>query len=287
MKNKGTALIAIILVILAVIVIAAGAYYLGMKNAQTPTPASNTQIQPPSSFSPSSRNAQPSPVNGTSGNTTTNSTLASLPIMFPVWASTEIANYFNTIARPTDVAIINYMNAQMIPSITKGQKMVVFPSWITAQTQLSTLKGQVQIIAYDPEHWGQTPSSEQTNLVATVQQAQQQAHQYGFTFLVVPDVQFDMQYASQIAPYADLYIIQGQNFQRLTSTYQSSIGRIAQMVHSANAKTQIWAQVTTSLSVDQMITDYAAVQNNINGMAFWENQAGFPTLQQYISAIRP
>src|SRR5258708_34365196 len=115
----------------------------------------------------------------------------------------------------------------------------------------------------------------------------QQAHQYGFTFLVVPDVQFDMQYASQIAPYADLYIIQGQNFQRLTSTYQSSIGRIAQMVHSANAKTQIWAQVTTSLSEDQMITDYTAVQTNINGMAFWENQAGIPTLQQYISAIRP
>src|SRR5258708_17729459 len=61
----------------------------------------------------------------------------------------------------------------------------------------------------------------------------QQAHQYGFTFLVVPDVQFDMQYASQIAPYADLYIIQGQNFQRLTSTYQSSIGRIRSEEHTS------------------------------------------------------
>jgi hypothetical protein len=208
-----------------------------------------------------------------------------LPMMVPILSS-SIASYFNQVAGSNDIAAVPSNQESLADSVTSGRRMVFFASAADLEANLSSL-GNVPIIGYDPEHWPRTPYSEQSNLVATVAQASQAVHAAGHQFLLVPDDRFDSQYAAQLAPYADIYIIQGQHFEGDVSSYVSWIGQLAGQIHQASPNTKVFAQVATGGASDaQLVAAIKSVTSDVDGLVVWVSPSGLGDLQSVVSGVR-
>jgi sugar/nucleoside kinase (ribokinase family) len=202
----------------------------------------------------------------------------------PVGGNSQIS-YFTSIASSSDIAVINPNSQNALSTISKGQKAVVFDSWATAATQIDGFVGKAAIIAYDPEHWSDTPTSEHDNLVATVQTASAATHALGMKFLLVPDVQFDTQYLAQMAPYADILIIQGQSLETNPTKYTATIQPLINTARANNPDITIYIQVSANKgSADQMLTATQSV-SGYNGVAVWSDSTHWSILEQFIGLL--
>jgi hypothetical protein len=202
--------------------------------------------------------------------------------------SPDAASYFNQVAGDNDIGGISANRLDLANSVTRGQKMVFFASWAQAQSQIPTLASEgFKIIAYDPEHWAQTPQSEQQNLVATVAAFSQAVHSAGLQFLVVPDRGYTQQYAAQLAPYADYYILQGQRLEADPASYASWINQEATAIHEANANTKVYAQVVTGLTdPTTLLAIMKADAGVVNGIAIWASPAFLSDLQSVVGQYK-
>lgn len=212
--------------------------------------------------------------------------LDQLPLTFPVQSDETVA-YFNRVARSNDIALVPSRQASWLPQITRGRKMVVFASWAEAEQQLDGLRSQVDIVAYNPEHWDQTPTSEQQNLVATVQRASAFASARGLPLLVAPDRQFATQYAGQIAPYADGLLLQGQRLQDDPKVYAAWIRDTAASARAGKAGVLIYAQVSLAIGTATVCDAAArAAAPDVNGISVWSSPSTFDALQAFVDLIR-
>jgi hypothetical protein len=210
-----------------------------------------------------------------------------LPILFMI-LSPDAANYFNQVAGDNDIGGVTEARADLGGTVSRGQKMIVFASWADAQSQLPTLASAgYKIIGYDPEHWAQTPQSEQSNLVATVAQASQQVHAAGMQFLVVPDRGYTEQYAAQFAPSADYFILQGQRLEADPASYANWINQEATAIHGANANTKIYAQIVTGRAdPTTLLAIMRADSGVVNGIAIWASPGFLSDLQTVVGQYR-
>lgn len=213
-----------------------------------------------------------------------NSSLSFKPLAFPI-ANSAMADYFNQVAKDNDLALIQKQNIAVLSSINKGQKVVVYASWAEAETQLDSLKGQVEYIGYNPEHWQNTPLSEKQNFVSTITKASQSVHSRGFKFLVAPDRQFADSYAKEIGKYADMVVFQGQRLQSDTDQFSSWINQKAASARSLNPNVKVYAQVIASNS-QEAVDALNSVSSQIDGIVIWSNVQNLDNLKEIISQIR-
>jgi hypothetical protein len=213
--------------------------------------------------------------------------LADLPIVFPI-ESVQSAAYFNQIARPTDVALVSARGAPTIlPALTAGQRSVVWASWADAEHQFPTIPPGVTIIGYNPEHWSQTPPDEQQDLPTTVKRASEFAHAHGLKLLLAPDLRFDQESLAQIAPYADVIVLQGQRLQANPATFATSMKGMIQTARAASPKTLVYAQVGAPRgSAAQMIGALQGVEGDVDGIVVWTNLQTLTTLQDLVTQLR-
>lgn len=220
-------------------------------------------------------------------NTPAPTELCTLPLTFPVQSS-EIAAYFNQVARPEDIAAFPSLYVQLLPQVTAGQKMVVFRSWAEAEQELAGLIDQIELVGYNPEHWEYTPLDEQQNLPATVQQAAAFAHAHGLQFMLIPDRQFAEAYLDQFVPHVDIIILQGQRLQDDPQAFAAWMGEMISLARASNPAAQIYVQVgATQGSASEMLTAIQTVANDIDGIAVWSLPRSFDILQEFVSLIRP
>jgi hypothetical protein len=154
--------------------------------------------------------------------------------------------------------------------------------------QLPSLLGQISVVGYNPEHSSLTPKSGQNDLVATVQAAEALADQDGLTFVLVPDQAFDNQYASQLAPNADIYVLQAQSLETNTTAFDAWVNPTIATIRAASLTTQVFVQVaTTSGTPQQMDNAIQTVAWSINGINIWTTPGEQSNLQAFIAPIRP
>lgn len=226
--------------------------------------------------------------------------LSDLPVMLPV-ASTNIAAVFNTL-RPTDTAIY-FFNAFFTPTtlasvnatLTQGQIAYAYGSWSDMQSALPSIPSQSGTIIYNPEHHPATPIGEQQDLVSTVAAASAGIHNSGRKFALVPDAAFTQQYAAQLAPYADLYLIQAQKYQGNLAQFDNFVARATQQIKSANPACAVWVhiQVSTVLGPTAVFGParaYAALQSLPSlpdGIVIWTFPRQDVATQQFVALLRP
>jgi hypothetical protein len=214
------------------------------------------------------------------------SSLTQLPLAMQLQGS-SIVSYFNQVARPTDIALVGQPNTTLLNSVTKGQGLVVYTSWAAALPTLPSLTAKAKLVGYDPEHWSQTPTSEQDNLVATVKQASTQVHGQHRSFFLAPDDQFDLQYAAQLAPYADYYCIQAEHQETNPSQFSSFVRSLASTIHGANPNAKVYVQVSTVRgSPQQILTALQSVQGAVNGYVIWSATNQLSLVQETVSLVR-
>jgi hypothetical protein len=216
-----------------------------------------------------------------------------LPIL-TILLGTGAASAFQQFAGPGDIGVIPaqtmaYFNneASVVTSKTIGAG---FESWQAGQPLLDQLQGRVSYIAYDVEHWPQTPQSEQDNIVGTVQNMSQAVHSRGMKYILVPDRKFDQQYMSQLAPYADIIVLQGQRIEGNPQDFHDQLLPLIQAAKSANPNVKVYASVGTNNGATPASMQAAlnTLQSAVDGIGIFSygDQASINTLQQFVTASR-
>jgi len=152
-----------------------------------------------------------------------------LPITFPAQSSAVI-EYFNRISRPDDIASFPSEFTSLLSQVQARQKMIGYASWEQAEHDLELIQENIDFVMYNPEHWSNTPLTEQQNLEAVVIKAADFTHAHGWQFAFVPDRQFAEQFLGRVAPYIDVTILQGQRFQSDPRAFHTWISEMIAVV---------------------------------------------------------
>lgn len=212
--------------------------------------------------------------------------LSVLPISFPI-QSPEVAAYFHEIARPQDIASVAPASLFLLSQDAPGQKMVGFRSWAEAQAQLDSLTGAVDMVMYNPEHWELTPENEQNDLVTTVQQFAEFAHERNLRIMFAPDRQYAELYLSQVAPSIDAVLLQGQRLQHDPQTFAAWVLGMAEVAHAANPDIQVFVQVgATRGTASEMLAAIETVASDIDGIAIWSLPRTLDVLQEFVALLQ-
>ncbi len=225
----------------------------------------------------------------------TPTSLSDLPIMMPV-ASSVIAAVFNGL-RPTDTAIlITDSLPQPNPAdVTQGQVAYATQSWADMQSGLPTFPSQSTTVVLDLEHGPHTPASEQSDIVGTTAAASAAVHASGRKLALVPDAAFTQQYAAQLAPYVDIYMVQAQRYQGNLARFDSFVARATQQVKSANPNCQVWVHIQVAsqqgpvgaFSPDGAMAALQSLPSLPDGIVVWTFPRQDAATQQFMSLLRP
>lgn len=213
--------------------------------------------------------------------------LSELPITFPIM-SPDVADYFNRVARADDIALIPAARLFMLSAIDTGRSRVGFASWAEAEQALDGLIGEIDFVTYNPEHWAQTPSDEQGDLISTVQRAAEFAHSRGVQLMVSPDRRFARESLGEIAKYADMIGLQGQRVQNDPAAFEAWARELIQVARASNPEVKIFVQVgATQGTAEQMLSAIKTIEGAIDGIAIWSAPSTLPILQEFVSKLRP
>jgi hypothetical protein len=213
--------------------------------------------------------------------------LSTLPLTFP-GQSTEVIDYFNSIAQPNDVVSIPNAYINAVPEVKAGQAMVSFASWNDAQKVIPGLLSQIKWVLYDPEHWANTPTSEQQNLPTTVKNAAEYLHSNNLRLFLAPDRRFVDEYLNDFAPNVDALLLQGQLLQNDTALFASWITEKITIARTANPKILIYVQVAANRGTpEEMLKAIQSVSDQLNGIAIWSTPPYLDTLKGFIGLLRP
>jgi hypothetical protein len=195
-------------------------------------------------------------------------------------------DWFNRNARPTDIAAFFGPSVSLIDQVTAGQKIVLYPSVATAEQEVPTLAGKINMIGYDIEHWPQTPKDEQADPVAALKRMRALADKYGLKLGVGPDRAYALQYGAQFALYVDQFTLQLQKLQTNNVALQSFAMPLIDQIHQANSKVRIIVQLRTDAGVDGLIQTADSIKNQIDvvGVLFTPQTLG--VVQDFVTQLR-
>ena len=217
----------------------------------------------------------------------TTSVLSTLPLTFPAQSS-ELIEYFNDIARPNDIVSLPKQFLPILSEIKAGQTMVAFASWEEAEAIIPSIQTEIEWVLYNPEHWDHTPTSEQQNLPATVQNAAQFLHDRGLLLFLAPNRRFIDEALEDIAPLADALLLQGQRLQDDPDFFASWITEKIEVARTANPNILIYVQVGANRGTPEvMLHAIQTVADQIDGIAIWSQPRTLENLQAFINLLRP
>ncbi len=114
-----------------------------------------------------------------------------------------------------------------------------------------------------------------------------QTHNAGFNFVLVPDDSFNQQYIKQLAPNADMYILQGENLEANIPQFKIDMESWIQTIRQGNSHAQIFIQVSTNKgNSQQMKQALQSITQQINGIAAWTSPDTLSVLQQFVAVVR-
>jgi hypothetical protein len=115
-------------------------------------------------------------------------------------------------------------------------------------------------------------------------------HAKGMKLILTPDRQFDRQYLSQLAPLADIVVLQGQRIESNPQDFHNQLQPLISAAKAANPKIKVYVTVGTEngATVAVMQTALNTVSPGIDGIGVFSmpDQASRSTLKQFVSDIR-
>ena len=157
---------------------------------------------------------------------------------------------------------------------------------------LPKLSLDIAYICYDPEHWAATPADEQTDLVDWVRRAGEAVRASGRIFMLTPDKEFNQELAGNLAPFADIYDLQGQGSQREIPRYREYYRKIVPQVRRANPAAVVLCQITVSRqgwTAEEAMTAWDSVKDQVDGVVVWyaAKPESLAELFKVLESLRP
>jgi hypothetical protein len=177
----------------------------------------------------------------------------------------ELVQKYQT--NPNDIVANSVQNFAHYPNASS----ILFSSslqGITNIIQTETSNYKIDFVAYDVEHWTNTPIAEQNDPIGSINKGADLVHNAGLKFAIAPDRQFLLaNYKNIDWTRIDLVNLQLQTLANDPVTYSQYAQSIVSVIKSQNPKTEIFIQVSfTKSNTTQIINAIESVKNIVDGI---------------------
>jgi hypothetical protein len=199
-----------------------------------------------------------------------------------------LVDLFNETARPEDIARIDRPEQiHQLAGITTGRKLVVFRSIAEMEQYLPQMASEFDIVGYNVERGGPTPAAEQADLLASVRQVRELVDQYGLELAVGPDQNYAVANGVELAPYADIFVLQIQRQQTNPPLVADYVSSLAPNLRAANPDLQISVQVRTEGDVREIIALLDSLMGHLDGVSILTSPDTVGIAEDLVARLRP
>lgn len=169
--------------------------------------------------------------------------------------SPEMAQFFQAHANSQDIARVDHPNdIKLIANITVGRKMVIFKSGSEIEQFLASNASSVDVIGYNLEPGQQHDPAELADPFGAAKRVRAIADQYGKQVAIGLTHDLTIQYGAQMAPYADIWVLQIQRAQDDPKMAGEFVNQMLPALKKANPNVAIFVQVRTDSSPQSLIS---------------------------------
>ena len=198
-----------------------------------------------------------------------------------------LVDTFNAAMRPDDIARVEHISQiDILDDVITGQRLVVFKSAADAERLLPHIHNKLDIIGYNLEHGPANPSTEQADPVGSIRSLRDAADEYDLRIALGPDHRFALSHAAEMAPYADILVLQIQKVQTEPDTVYDFILPLISSVRQANPDIEVSVQIRTEGDVDDLIDLLAPLQGEIEGISILTSIETVPFAKELIKELR-
>jgi hypothetical protein len=199
-----------------------------------------------------------------------------------------LISLFNEAAQAGDIARVDHPSqVEQLSEIEDGRKLVIFKSVEETEQFLPDIAGEIDIIGYNLEHGQTTPENEKNDPVAAIQKMRELADEYGLELAFGPDHDFALSHGVQMAPYADIFVLQIQRQQTNPEIVNDFVEPLVPQLRQANPDLQVSVQVRTEGSVDEIIKLLEDLKEYLDGVSILTSPDTVDVAWELTTALRP
>ena len=199
----------------------------------------------------------------------------------------QLVGLFNEYAGTRDIARADHVSlVDLLDKVEIGHRLVVFKNAADVEELVPRLVGKIDIIGYNLESGPANRPDEQADPVGSIRRVRAVADQYGMQVAFGPDRAFALSHGVQMAPYADIFVLQVQRAQTEPQTVRDFVIPLVAQLRQANPNLQVSVQIRTEGDVMDLADLLISMKGSIDGISILTNDETAPVAKSLIAELR-
>ncbi len=179
-----------------------------------------------------------------------------------------LVDSFNASARPDDIARVETPRLlESLAEIEVGRRLLIFKTIEDTELFLPRLVDKIDVIGYNLENGPANSPLEQADPVGSIKRMREIADEYGMELAVGPDHDLAIAAGADMAPYADIFVLQVQRVQTDPETVYTFVLPLVQQLRRANPDLQISIQLRTDGDPEQLTALVESLKYVLDGVS--------------------
>jgi hypothetical protein len=199
----------------------------------------------------------------------------------------QLVGLYNDFAGPNDIARADHVSlVDLLDKVEVGHRLVVFKNAADVEELVPRLVGKMDIIGYNLESGPANRPDEQADPVGSIRRVRAVADQYGMQVAFGPDRAFALSHGVQMAPYADIFVLQVQRAQTEPQTVRDFVVPLVAQLRQVNPDLQVSVQIRTEGDVMDLADLLLSMQGSIDGVSILTNDETAPVAKNLLAELR-
>jgi len=193
-------------------------------------------------------------------------------LWFDMSMGSQLVSIYNKYARPNDIARADHVSlVDLLDKVEVGRRLVVFKNAADIEELVPRLVGRMDIIGYNLESGPANRPDEQADPVGSIRRVRAVADQYGMQLAFGPDRAFALSHGVQMAPYADIFVLQVQRAQTEPETVREFVVPLVAQLRQANPNLEVSVQIRTEGDVTDLADLMLSMDGSVDGVSILTN----------------
>jgi hypothetical protein len=208
-------------------------------------------------------------------------------LWFDMSVGSQLVGIFNEYAGENDIARADHVSlVDLLDKVEVGHRLVVFKNAADVEELVPRLADKMDIIGYNLESGPSNRPDEQADPVESIRRVRAVADQYGMKLAFGPDRAFALSHGVQMAPYADIFVLQVQRAQTEPQTVREFVIPLVAQLRQANPNLQVSVQIRTEGDVMDLADLLLSLDGSIDGVSILTNDETAAVAQSLMTEIR-
>lgn len=208
-------------------------------------------------------------------------------LWFDMSMGSQLVGIYNEFASDRDMARADHVSlVDLLDKVDTGRRLVVFKNAADVEELVPRLADKMDIIGYNLESGPANRPDEQNDPVGSIRRVRAVADEYGMQVAFGPDRSFALSHGVQMAPYADIYVLQVQRVQTEPETVRDFVVPLVAQLRQANPNLQVSVQIRTEGDVSDLADLLISLKGSIDGVSILTNDETSSVAESLLSEIR-